>query len=215
MRLDYYGHSCFALTTRGGIRLVIDPYHPSVGYQEPLRPADYTLVSHDHFDHNHVGAVTGPTTVVRGAAPRKLGLVECRGLVLDHDREEGRRLGKVVAFRLEAEGLTVAHLSDLGRGLTDEEVSWLGSVDVLLVPCGGGDYTLDGAAAVEVIQAVQPRLAIPMHYATPFIDRSRLEIEGVEKFLEKAGRVTRLRSSELDLDQLDQHPEIIQLSHFF
>ena len=45
----------------------------------------------------------------------------------------------------------------------------LQNIDVLLVPIGGF-YTIDTGAAIQVIERVKPRIAIPMHFKTPCLD---------------------------------------------
>jgi len=62
----------------------------------------------------------------------------------------------------------IAHLGDLGHALTDQQISDIGSVDVVLVPVGGM-WTVDAHKATQVIDQIRPRLVtIPMHYRTTF-----------------------------------------------
>ncbi|MDY6844431.1 MAG: MBL fold metallo-hydrolase, partial [Thermodesulfobacteriota bacterium] len=63
------------------------------------------------------------------------------------------------------DGITIAHLGDLGTSLTEDEVSKLKGIDVILVPVGGG-FTIDAKEADDLIKAVQPKVAIPMHYGS-------------------------------------------------
>ena len=170
MLIEYYGHSCFALTS-GATKIVIDPYSPEVGYKMPTRGATATLVSHEHFDHNHVGAIVGRTAVVRGAARREEGGVKIRGVLADHDDQGGACRGKVTLFCLEIEGLRVVHLSDLGQLLQSDQLQEIGPADVLFVPVGGG-HTIGAAEAHHILQALKPTLAVPMHYRTPFLNKS-------------------------------------------
>jgi L-ascorbate metabolism protein UlaG (beta-lactamase superfamily) len=72
-------------------------------------------------------------------------------------------------FVVEADGLRVAHLGDLGHLPSDEQYRALGALDLLLLPVGGY-YTIDGAQAAEVVNRLRPRIAVPMHYKTPWID---------------------------------------------
>ena len=55
--------------------------------------------------------------------------------------------------------------------------------DILLIPVGGV-YTIDAKKAVEVINQIEPRLVIPMHYQVPGVD---LPIAGVEAFIKEIG----------------------------
>jgi L-ascorbate metabolism protein UlaG (beta-lactamase superfamily) len=59
----------------------------------------------------------------------------------------------------------------------------LGSVDVLLVPVGGGN-SLNAAQAAEVVAQVTPRIVIPMHYRQDGLKR---ELETEERFVKEMG----------------------------
>ena len=68
-------------------------------------------------------------------------------------------------FLIEAEGLRVAHLGDLGCALSPAQQKALAPVDVLMLPVGGY-YTIDASMAKEVATRLQARVILPMHYRT-------------------------------------------------
>jgi len=216
MLVEYYGHSCFALTDGQGRRVILDPYDPSVGYGGPHRPADLTLISHAHFDHDHVAAVPGRTQVVRAAGPRRFKEIALEGFLADHDGLGGTQLGHVTVYRLEIDGRVVVHLSDLGAPPSPELKRWLGRPDLLLIPCGGAGYTLGPSEAAALVREIRPRRVIPMHYRTPVLNRARLpDLVPVEPFLEEFG-ARPLRQSTLEIDDPGpEEPEIVALSHMF
>ncbi len=216
MLVEYYGHSCFALTDSAGRRAVLDPYDPTVGYGMPKRPADLTLVSHGHFDHDHVAGVPGRTQVVRGTGQRSFEGIAIQGFMADHDGVGGTRLGHVTVFRLEMDGLAVVHLSDLCGPLSPELKRSLGRPDLLLIPCGGAEYTLGPAEAAALVRDLRPRRVVPMHYRTPFLNRARIpDLEPLEPFLEEFG-ARPLRQSTLEISgQGPEEPEVLALSHMF
>lgn len=214
MRLEYYAHACFAFTDGRGKRVIVDPYGPEVGYKLPERQADVTLISHDHFDHNHLGAVLGRTQVVR--FPRSAEGIVFRAPLLDHDREGGALLGKVRAFCWEMDGLKLCHLSDLGRPLTRQEREEIGPLDVLMLPCGGGDYTLGSQEARRTVEDLAPRWALPMHYRTPFLNRTLFpELEPVENFLKGELPVRRHHEPDIELKPNPGQTELLLLPHKF
>lgn len=191
---------------------MIDPYHPSTGYRPPDCAADYTLVTHDHFDHNYVAGVRGRTTVLRGAVRRQFDDLVVWGVLGDHDHSDGAELGKTTCFVIEADGLRVVHLGDLCCPFEQPE---FGQVDLLLLPVGGGGTCLDARAAWNQIKAVKPRLAIPMHYRTPFTNRVEFPaLEGLEPFL-SGGKVERNRESSLTLEtgEASGATRVVVLSH--
>ena len=155
MKLIWHGHSCFTLETALG-SLVLDPYQDgSVPGLPPLRlRADRVLCSHGHHDHNarELVTLTGQDCKIH------VETIPCW-----HDDRQGRLRGENTIHLLEAEGLRVAHLGDLGHMLPAQAADRLRGVDALLIPVGGY-YTIDAAGAKAVVDAVSPRVTVPMHY---------------------------------------------------
>jgi L-ascorbate metabolism protein UlaG (beta-lactamase superfamily) len=202
MRLDYLAHSCFLLQHEG-FRVLFDPYDPTLGYPAPrVYDPDLIVVSHDHHDHNAVGQVSGRATVVRGIARRSYGPLTLGGSVGWHDDGEGAE--PVSLTLLEWAGRKLAHFGDLGCELEPEQVEQFAALDLLLMPCGG-DYTLDGKRAAAVVERLRPRLVVPMHYATPFLNRAQFpNLESADSFLtacRKFARVVSDRQGQADLEQ--------------
>lgn len=169
MKLKWIGHAAFLMTAADGTRVLADPYNAEVGYKVPLDEADYVTVSHEHFDHNSVQNVPGAPHVARGTGQHTLGTVAAVGVATMHDDAGGSKRGAntVFCYDFPEEGgpLSVCHLGDLGHQLTPEQLAGIGDVDVLLVPVGGR-FTVDAKGARELIAAVKPRVAVPMHYKT-------------------------------------------------
>lgn len=201
MRLDYLAHSCFLLHHQG-YRVLFDPYDPRIGYPA-LRVQDPNLivVSHDHHDHNAVGQVNGRATVVRGIARRGYGPLTVSGCIGWHDDGEGAE--PISLTLLEWGDRRVAHFGDLGCDLDAEQEKAFSALDLLLMPCGG-DYTLDGKKAARVVERLRPKLVVPMHYMTPFLDRGQFpNLETAESFVgacKKFASVVHERSGHADLD---------------
>ena len=92
--------------------------------------------------------------------------VRVRTVGVYHDDSQGSKRGKNAIFVFDVDGLRLAHLGDLGHALSPEQVKDIGPMDVILIPVGGY-YTIDAKAAVEVVNQLNPRVVIPMHYQTP------------------------------------------------
>lgn len=168
MKLKWLGHSCFQLTLANGGVLVTDPYDDSVGYP-PLRvKADAALSSHGHFDHNCFDAVEGDPVIVNTPGVHEVCGARITGVPSFHDDARGAKRGQNLIFVIEAEGLKLVHLGDLGH-LPDTEAQReaLTGADVLLIPIGG-HFTIDTPAAVQIIETYQPRCAVAMHFANEY-----------------------------------------------
>ncbi len=171
MKITYLGHAAFLLET-GGTRILIDPYDEKVGYPVPRLEASVVLVSHEHGDHNNLAMAAGHPRVIRGLTGGKWHSVKetVDGAVVSsvptyHDPAQGKERGLNTVFIVEAEGLRVVHLGDLGHPLDDATAEAIGRPDVLMVPVGG-HYTIDAAQAHGVVARLRPGVVIPMHYKT-------------------------------------------------
>ena len=67
MKVKWLGHASFLITSEDGIKIITDPYETSEGlkYGEITESADIITCSHEHGDHNNVGAVQGNPQIVK------------------------------------------------------------------------------------------------------------------------------------------------------
>jgi L-ascorbate metabolism protein UlaG (beta-lactamase superfamily) len=226
LTIRWHGQSFFTVMTSRGIRIAFDPHAIAHFGREPQR-TDFVLISHPHNDHDQLGIFEPPpkdADVYRGVVePRpgrqewklfdeKRGAVRWRNVAAFHDALGGMQRGKNSIWILEADGLTVCHLGDLGHELTDQQRQAIGAVDVLMVPVGG-IYTLNGEQAAEVVRQLRPRLYIlPMHYGVPGYD----DLLGPEEFLSffpASDIVKRLDTNELIVRASDKlaRPQVVML----
>jgi len=175
----WQGHSCFEIA--GSVTVVTDPHDgKSLGISPPRVRADVVLVSHDHFDHNAVGPVKGPSAAVISKPVMTVEHgVRVEGVTAAHDMNGGSKRGQITIFKFEIDGFSFCHLGDLGHKLDDTLVERLTPVDVLFVPVGDV-FTIGPEAACAVIKSVAPKVAVPMHYRMPGMT---LSIQPVQNFL--------------------------------
>ncbi|MBI4256842.1 MBL fold metallo-hydrolase [Candidatus Uhrbacteria bacterium] len=168
MNISWNGFSSFEIITKtasGDVRIVTDPYQNSTGLRFPRTlEAEMLLVSHDEEDANNLEAVTGVPYVIN--LP---GEFEVRSVFVFGVSAPLKREGKAISlphlvFRIEAEGMRLAHLGALDRQLSDEELQKLENIDILMIPVGGG-RVMDPHVAAEVISQIEPRVVIPMTHA--------------------------------------------------
>jgi len=183
MKIFWYGHSCFKITTKQAI-IALDPFGKEVGLRPPRFQADIVTVSHDHYDHNNTSSLQGNPFVIDGPGEYELKGVAIQGVDSFHDQKQGKERGLNTIFVIEAEDLKVCHLGDFGqKELTNGQLDKLGQVDILMVPVGGV-YTIDAEQAVNIINQIEPKIVIPMHYKIP---KLKVKLKGLEEFLEEIG----------------------------
>jgi len=169
MKIKWFGQSCFRLTAEIGIKIVMDPYANVIGYllgyKLPEIDANIVTTSHDHSDHNNVGAIKGKFVHIQDAGTFSLEGIDIKGVQTFHDNVSGAKRGKNIIYLFRIDGLNVCHCGDLGHRLSLEQIDEIGKVDILFLPIGGG-ATLDASGAVEVMKQLNPTVVIPMHYRT-------------------------------------------------
>ena len=181
MDLTWLGHGCFRLRGKNAVA-VTDPYPPALGPKLAKLEADLVTVSHPHPNHSNVQAVKD-ARVIDGPGEYEVKGITINALPAYHDDRKGEERGRNTIFLIEVDDVRVCHLGDLGHRLDDASLEVIGSVDVLLVPVGGGN-SLDAGRAAEVVRQIEPRMVVPMHYAVPGV---RKELDGVERFLKEMG----------------------------
>lgn len=187
MEITWYGHSCFRLTERSYATVVTDPFDSkTVGYSPLKLKADIVTVSHDAPGHGSTDVVKGLSHVIDGPGEFEIGGVFITGVATNAG--SAKKKGKDASSRntvyvFDYDGITVAHLGDLKQVPTQSEVESLGTINVALVPVGGGGG-LNAAKAAEVISLIEPNIVVPMHYATP---ASKVSLDSLNKFVKEMG----------------------------
>ncbi|MBI5466236.1 MAG: MBL fold metallo-hydrolase [Candidatus Kerfeldbacteria bacterium] len=190
MIIQWYGQACLRVQTKPGpngeVTVLFDPYDPKIGLKLPKLTAEVVAVTHDHYDHNYLQAVGGDYFLIKGPGEYEVKQTFIYGIPGWHDSAGGSERGAVTMYLLQAEGMSFAHLGDLGQTqLTDEQLEQLEGVDVLALPVGGV-YTINAKQAAAIVAQVEPRIVIPIHYHLPGL-KVGATLEPVEKFVRELG----------------------------
>jgi L-ascorbate metabolism protein UlaG (beta-lactamase superfamily) len=193
MEITWYGLSCFRLTERGLATVVTDPYdHNVVGFGPLKLRGDIVTISHDAPGHNFASAVRAKQRVINGPGEYEIGSVFITAVQTNNKKRDKNELRNVL-YVFDYNGITVAHLGDLGRVPSQSQVEALGNVDIGLVPVGGG-RGLNAAKAAEVVSLIEPGIVIPMHYSMP---ACKIKLNPLDKF-----------TKEMGLSQVEPQPSI-------
>ncbi|HPP07175.1 MAG TPA: MBL fold metallo-hydrolase [Syntrophorhabdaceae bacterium] len=216
MKIKWYGHAAFNITTEDGVRIIIDPYLSNafggaLSYGKIQDEADIVLTSHDHDDHNYTKDINGKFVLINSEGTRSVKGVTIKAIPTYHDPSKGKERGKNLIFVIEAEGLRIAHAGDLGHTLEKETIKEIVPVDILLLPVGGF-YTIDPKEATKVMEDLKPAVAIPMHFRT---EKCNFPIASVEEFTKSKKNVKMAGTSEVVFTKatLPKTQEIIVLNY--
>ena len=172
-KITWLGHDGFRIDAKKTV--YFDPYGISGGPK-----ADLILISHDHFDHcspEDVAKIQGSKTVIvteKDSAKKLSGNVRMvkpgESINVDDikiravpsyntDKDFHPKANNWLGFVVEIEGVTIYHAgdSDFIQEMNDLEV------DIAFLPVSG-TYVMTSDQAVNAALAINPKLAIPMHY---------------------------------------------------
>ena len=178
--LQWLGHASFRLE-RGGKIIYWDPWQLG---SEP-HDADWVLITHPHFDHlsaEDVKRISKPETVIVTVADcmeklKEAGIAGEIRVVKPGDllQERGIRVQAVPAYNLnkdfhpkekqwvgfvvEVDGEKIYHAGDTDFIPEMREIK----ADVALLPVSG-TYVMTAEEAAEAAKAMNPGVAVPMHY---------------------------------------------------
>jgi L-ascorbate metabolism protein UlaG (beta-lactamase superfamily) len=181
MELIWLGSFCFRIRSREAA-IVTDPCPKSSGYAIGKVAADIVTVSSDHPENSYLTAITGSPLIVWGPGEYESAQVLITGIATNRSPDDGKA-AKNTAYVIETENLRICHLGRLGHVPTSDEVEEMSGVDLLLVPVGGGG-ALNATQAQETIALLEPKLIIPMNYAT---SAASAKLDPVENFLRETG----------------------------
>ncbi len=207
------GHSSFKIKTKTA-SVVTDPFLPTMlGFKFTKTEADIVAVSHQHQDHNAVSVIDGNPFVISCPGEYEVKGVSVFGYPSFHDTKLGTERGENIVYVIEADGLRICHLGDLGSSIPANILEELSEVDVLMIPVGG-KVTIGPKEAVDLISQIEPGIVLPMHFKAEGINETNFkDLETVDVFLKEMGvdRLEKLDKLSLSKDKPPEEMKVILL----
>lgn len=158
IHITWHGHSCYTVEA-GNYSIVLDPFADGVvpGYADIRLTANAVICSHDHKDHCFSQGVT----LVEGADNP----FSVESIKIPHDDAGGSLRGMNEITILSAGGMRIAHFGDIGCMPDPDTIKKLCGLDLVLIPVGGY-YTMEPEDVLKLLDLINPKVVIPMHYRT-------------------------------------------------
>ena len=157
MDFEYKGGNCVVMTSKHGV-VVIDGKLSSLGLKD-VQPKDAIELE----TQNNLAGADGRVTIDM-PGEYEVNNISIKGVAAARMIDFDGSL-QATMYRVAFPDFAVAVIGHIASPLTDEQLEELGVVDILIVPVGGGGYTLDAHHAVEIVRKIDPKVVIPTHYA--------------------------------------------------
>ncbi|MBU1098516.1 MAG: metal-dependent hydrolase [Bacteroidetes bacterium] len=218
MKLKYFSHSSFQITTNAGRVILIDPFldgNPTSPVKSDEINADFIVLTHGHGDHlgdsfkiakkkdamficvNELAnyciskGFKAHNMHIGGAYNFEFGRVKFTIAHHGSLTPDNQYTGEASGVLLSIDGKILYHTGDTGLFYDMKLIGEMNKVDYMLLPIGD-NFTMGIDDAVKAVELTNPGLAIPMHYNTfPVIEADPNEFK--EK-VEKIGKACRIMS---------------------
>lgn len=193
MKLRYFSHSAFQVTTDSGTIILIDPFlddNPNSPVKSKDVKPDYIILTHAHNDHlgdamkiaknnkltficvnelaNYLISKGFQAHNMHIGGGHNFDFGRVKFTIAHHGSAtpDGTYAGEPAGIILQADGKTLYHTGDTGLFLDMKLISELnGPIDYMLLPIGD-NFTMGISDAVRAAEFVRPKVAIPIHYNT-------------------------------------------------
>jgi len=164
MEIKFYGQACFSIEDKG-INVLLDPFSEALGMPVPSLAADVVTVSCDEKAYNNTAVAQGEPRIFDWPGEYETKGVHFLRIPSFRTPEKAEEQLENTLTLIHFNGIRLCHLGAQGRTLTEEQVEQIGDIDILFLPVGG-ESVLTPKSAKKMMEAIEPRVVIPMCYAT-------------------------------------------------
>lgn len=156
--ITYKGANCVTIQTKHSL-FISDPVSVGLKLPKEAARARVVMVTQPQFNDS----VSTPEQLVL-SLPGEYEVGDCSitALAAESQLDPSR---KATVFRIVTPEARIGLLGHINPDKVDEQlVENLGLVDILIVPVGGGGYTIDAHGAAKLVRRIDPRVVIPVHF---------------------------------------------------
>ncbi len=156
--IEYKGGNTVVIATKKS-KLITDPKQSVVGLKDIEPKGMVGLATEPRFEVRSEDAVLN----IEGPGEYEVGDFSIRGIGAQrHLDSDGK--GSTM-YRIEVGDIRIALLGNIDPKLSEEQLESIGVVDIIILPVGGGGYTLDATSAAQLVRKIDAKTVIPIHYA--------------------------------------------------
>ncbi len=180
LEIEYLGRNAIALVVKNG-KLFIDPATGLID-KGSLKKIKYELLTESDFsasENEDVVSLDGP-------GEYEVGDFNIKGKSAKRHIDTEADVEASTIYRIETMGFNIGVVGNVDSVFGEDKLEFMGVLDILILPVGGGGYTLDGRDAAKIVKEVDPKVVIPIHYKESGVDYE-VPQEGVDEFISQVG----------------------------
>ena len=160
--IEYKGGNSVVISTKKTVA-IIDPKLSLVGLKDLAAKDAVVIATEPRFATNDPDA----RIAIEGPGEYEVGDFSIRGARATRhiDTEADEPISTL--YRLEIGDVRIGIIGNVADKLSEDQLEELGVLDILVLPVGGGGYTLDATAAATIVHQIDPKVVVPVHYADP------------------------------------------------
>lgn len=179
--IEYKGGNSLVISSKK-TTLSIDPKASLVGLKDLKVKDTVELATEARFLVEEADS----SIIINGPGEYEVGDFTIHGIAATRhiDTADSEKLATI--YRVETGDVRAALLGNIDPKLSEEQLEGLGVIDVLILPVGGGGYTLDATSAATIVRQIEPKAVIPIHYADTSLNYEVAQ-DSVEVFIKELG----------------------------
>lgn len=179
--IEYKGGNGVVLTSKSA-SLIVDPRLSLVGLKDIKTKDEIELATESRFRVENSDA----RIIIDCPGEYEVGDFTIRGFAASRhiDTPESEKLSTM--YRIECGDVRTAILGNIDPKLSDDQLEGIGLVDVLVLPVGGGGYTLDATSAATIVRSIEPKVVVPVHFADSGL-KYEVPQDSLETFVKELG----------------------------
>ena len=157
--IEYKGGNTVVLSTKKA-SIVADPKSSLVGLKDQSVKDAIELATEARF------AIPSDDVRLAIEGPGEYGIADfdIRGVAAQRHLDAETEPKASTMYRIDTGDFRVALIGNIYEKLNEDQLEELGVVDIVIIPVGGGGYTLDAEGAAAVVRSIDPKVVIPVHY---------------------------------------------------
>ena len=179
--VEYKGGNCVVLSTKK-TTMVADPKLSVVGLKDVKTKDEIEIVTEPRFIVNNSEA----RVIIQAPGEYEVGdfFIRAAAATRHLDMETEAKLSTL--YHIDTGDVRIGLIGNVKNKLDDDQLETIGVIDILIIPVGGGGYTLDATNAASIVRQVEPKVVIPIHYADSGL-RYEVPQDTLETFTKELG----------------------------